>query len=186
MIQCPQCGQTILASNEICQFCKAPIPPSLRGPAPKTNYYHEEDSLEVGSGLPPDKVWKIYNGLAIFWIVTAAISIIGSAVFMVQKPIGAIGYTVDIVFSLATLLIGVGLLAKNELARKAATFFCILSVVRGLLLVVGGMLSILVFGFFGVIFLIVYLFNLCLAMAMIWAVNETERLMNWNRMNWRR
>lgn len=185
MIQCPQCGQTIPASNQVCQFCKAPIPPHMRGPVPKTNFQHDDDSLEVGSGLPPEKVWKIYNGLAWFWIATAALSIIFSAVFVVQKPTSGLGAVVDIIFAMATLLIGVGLLAKNELARKAATFFCILSVVRGLLLVIGGMFSILIFGLLGVLFLIVYLFNLCLAAAMIWAVNETERLINWDRMNWR-
>lgn len=186
MIKCPNCGNTIPASNQICQFCKNPIPVNLRAAVPKPNYKHDDDSLEAGSGLPPDKVWKIYTGLAWFWIITAGLGIMLAILSFLPKPETAGSYMIGIIFDLITLLIGAGLLAKNEVARKAATFFCILSILRGLLLVLGGMISLLYAGIFGIPFLIVYIFNLCLAAGMIWAVNETERLMNWERMNYRR
>ncbi|MFM9872655.1 MAG: hypothetical protein ACKVQS_04210 [Fimbriimonadaceae bacterium] len=91
-----------------------------------------------------------------------------------------------LIFDLATVIIGVGLLLKNEWIRNAATFFCILSIIRGFFLLFGGMMALLYAGIWGVPFIIGYVITMVLAAAMIWAINETERLMSLERLNRRR
>ncbi len=179
IVPCPQCGQQIPATLQNCQFCGAIVSPAIRSAARSKS---GEDELEAGSGIAAAKVWKIYNGLAIFWVVSAGLSIILSAILASLNPDKAANYLgIDLIFNLVTVLIGLGLIFRYELARKAATFFCILSIIRGFLLVVGGMLSLLYAGLFGIPFLIIYIINILLAAAMIWAISETERIMAFDR-----
>jgi membrane-associated HD superfamily phosphohydrolase len=190
MIKCPNCGQTIPAANTICQFCQKPIPSNLRGPVPKTNYQQDDDSLEAGSGLPPEKVWKIYTFLAWFWIVSAVWEILAS--LLIYPLVSGTEFEFNIVhafqliFGLIQILFGVGMLARWEAIRKFVTALCCIRIVFGLLGLLGNLASILVFGIFGLIVVIMRIFDLGVNAAVIWAINETERLMSLERLNRRR
>lgn len=185
LIQCPNCNKTIPGTNTVCQFCQNPIPANLRAQPSKTNFKHSDDSLEAGSGLPPEKVWKIYNGLAWFWIITAGFNILLTAINAVQNPdsVSMIFVSIGIILNLVTILCGTGLLLKWEAIRSFVTTISVIKVVFGLIGLLGSAVSIIAFGLFGVIAVFFQLFDLILAAAMIWAISETERLIKLNYMD---
>lgn len=190
MIKCPNCGQTIPASNAICQFCKNPIPVNLRAAVPKPNYKQDDDSLESGSGLPPEKVWKIYAFLAWFWIVSAVWELIFGLLVTPLMSGRDFEFTVFhgifVLFGLIQVLFGVGLLAKWEGIRRFVTTLCVIRILFGLFALVTNLASIIIFGFFGLIAVIMKVFDLGVNAGIIWSINETERLMSLERMQTRR
>ncbi len=190
MIKCPNCGQTIPASNAICQFCQNAIPANMRGPVAKPNYQHHDDSLDAGSGLPPEKVWKIYTFLAWFWIVSAIWEILFD---LLISPLVSgkdfeftIFHVVGLLFCLVQILFGAGLLARWEGIRKFVTGLCCIRILFGLLSLVGAMGLIILNSILGLLMVFMTLFDLIANGAVIWAINETERLMSLERMQRRR
>lgn len=190
MIKCPNCGQTIPASNAICQFCQHAIPVNLRGAVPKPNYKQDDDSLEAGSGLPPEKVWKIYAFLAWFWILSAVWELIFGLLVTPLMSGNDFEFTifhgVFVLFGLIQMIFGIGLLAKWEGVRRFVTALCCIRIVFGLMALFANLASIIVFGVFGLIAVIMKVFDLGVNAAMIWSINETERLMSLERMQRRR
>jgi hypothetical protein len=182
LIQCPNCQKTIPATNQTCQFCQNPIPANLRAAPTKTNFKHSDDSLEAGSGLPAEKVWRIYNGLAWFWIITAGFNILSTIIYSLQKADASflILASVGIFLNLVTILCGTGLLLRWEFIRNIVTTICVIKVLFGLFGLLGSTMSIIAFGFFGVLAVISQLFDLAISCGLIWAISETERLIKLN------
>ena len=188
MIKCPHCNNTIPATNQFCQFCKNPVPTELRAVAPKPNYMHDDESLESGSGLPPEKVWKIYYGLSWSWIgISIFLVLILATIALINPDAGKTTYVImPLIMGFATIFFGFGLLKKWETLRQIVTVICILKVLTGLVALIGFMMSIILFGVFGLIFTIMQVIDLAISCSLIWAINETERLMNLERMSYRR
>lgn len=184
LIACPKCGQTIPSSVDRCQFCGETIPANLKL-RPDESVYHDEDALQIGSGLPDEKVWKIYNGLCWFLVGLAAWNVLGHFVLRPllerESAFGA-NEVVLIVFVLVQAAFGYALLQRVEWVRNVATFVMLAGTVVALLKLIGYLLSITMFGLLGVLFVILGLVELAIWGGMFWAIGETERLIERDRM----
>ena len=168
MLQCPKCAATLPDGSTFCQFCRstwAP-PPGMRAPQRMA-----ASTPALGQTYP--WVWKAYYAIAGWWILNGTLSILRATAFATEKDSG--GGILAIVFGALTLLIGLGLVFRIDVARNLVTFLCFVSIVFGILGIVIMFFFAPVTGFWSVIGLASDILDIGLAGLMIFVIGETDR-----------
>lgn len=174
MISCPHCRATLPDGTTYCQFCRNNF---AAGAAAQTNYRSQSD--DAGPSYPEPQalnlkwVKPVYYGVATWWVVSALFSIL--RVFsngMAGSVVGAI----VLLLSLFSLLVGLGLIFKVELARGYVNIICWLNVVGGVFDIFGNFLLTFMpkVGIFGVLGMIFAVINIALSILMIFVIGETD------------
>jgi hypothetical protein len=81
---------------------------------------------------------------------------------------------ISIAFYGISVVLGIGLLAKIEIIRGIVNFVCGISLVFGILGLIGSFGSVLVLGGLGVIMLIRNVLDICMNAFMIYLIGETD------------
>ena len=129
MINCPKCNATLPDWAAKCQFCG-----NTFTPAPKRASANDEQETP-GQSLNLKWVWPAYYGIAGWWIVSGLYDVISA---LTSRHPGSLFSTISIVFAVITLLVGVGLIARVELARGIVNVLCFLQILDGAFGMLGG------------------------------------------------
>ena len=162
MITCPKCGQSLMDWVVQCQFCGSDTKSVVRPVAP----VKVRRQRAVASW-----VWPAYYGVAIYWALGGIINII-IGVFGVSK--GGSSYIIDIIGGLATMLVGIGLALKVELARGIANIFAFIKMGLGILGLIGTLFGMAIFGAYAFIFVIANILDIATAAFMMYLLGETD------------
>lgn len=190
LIECPNCLQRIPGHFAVCQFCNQPIPANLRKAVPKASMFQDDVDHQAGSGFSDEVVWRVYNGMAIFWMVTALWGILD--VLVIRPGMAGRGIPIDVFSVLGAMIflfrivVAVGLLQRWEWARKVGTWISLIGIIVGLRNTLLSTVTILAFGPLGILIVLIALVDLALSAAIFWAIGETDRIMARDRMNYRR
>ena len=140
----------------------------------KRSIFIDSDSYDaVHTGGKPDWVYPAYYILAGYYVLAAIVQII--IILMGKKSDLSDPFTiVMIAIHGFSLVVGLGLLAKIEIVRGVVNYLSfgkILGALRGIL----GSLAIMMLSTgFGILLLILNLFDLCAAVLMIYLIGETD------------
>lgn len=182
MITCPNCKQTLPDFVVKCQFCGADTKsvPRFGGQTVHADGFEEPD-LKTGSGLSGLWVRRIYYGLGIFWLVMGLLSmvlVIISATSSTGKQ-EATGFDVwtfvGLMLGFIQVLISIGYLARVRSVMKVVNFFAALGVLANILKLIGGLMSIMIFGPIGLVFIVGYIFNIIVNGGVMWIIGESDR-----------
>ena len=165
MINCPKCNATLPDWAAKCQFCG-----NTFTPAPKRASANDEQETP-GQSLNLKWVWPAYYGIAGWWIVSGLYDVISA---LTSRHPGSLFSTISIVFAVITLLVGVGLIARVELARGIVNVLCFLQILDGAFGMLGGFVFSFAIPVVGMIAMIMSLLKIALALAMVFVIGETE------------
>lgn len=143
MIQCPKCQATLPDWAQQCQFCQTDtsklakaVPQSSTYPRSNPNY-----------GQTPKWLLPLYYFLSTLYVIEGAVYLAMGVSLLMSSKGSAFGplATIPIVVGGASLIIGVGLIAKVEAFRAIANFFSwitivvnVLSTFSNLMMLLGG------------------------------------------------
>lgn len=181
MITCTGCHNTLPDWAQKCQFCGADVTKVSR-PAAAPNQ-KSQPLMKAASWI-----WPAYYVLACYWIVSGlggAFDTYHTAVTPVTvKLFGQTDtYTpgfgfwaiLGFVISGFTLLVGLGLLARVELARGVANFLAAVKILRGILGLASALMTSLVIGGWGILLSLLFAFDVVAGAMTIYLIGETER-----------
>ncbi|MBI1333882.1 MAG: hypothetical protein JST12_12540 [Armatimonadetes bacterium] len=171
---CPTCNRQVIAGVPTCQFCGQ----DLRGLAPapgKKSIFIDQDSYDpVHTGGKPNWVVPAYYIVASYFVLSGALAAL--LTFMNKKEMSDPGmFTyIGFVFDAISVIMGLGLLAKIEIIRGIVNFVCGISLVFGIIDLLGSFGGILAFGMLGVLGLIQNVISICMNAFMIYLIGETD------------
>lgn len=163
MITCPGCNNSLPDWAKTCQFCgrdvsKVPRPAA----APAAPRY-----------VRPVNTWIVtaYYAIAV-WYIIGGLRSVGTTLYESRQD-GFGGFTgIGLIFGIATLLIGIGLLMKLEIIRNIVVFFAGLAIifgVIGLFFSIGGTLFT---GWFGLLMVVMTLLDIIANALLIYVIGE--------------
>ncbi len=142
-IVCPACGQALIAGTQVCQFCgaatgAAPISASGRGALRKSE---------------PRYSWQevCYYAISGLWVVGGVWDVVQALGFLPELMPAVGGTAISGGFAVAQIVVGVGLLAQNDLAIFIARILTIVQIAMAALGIAFAM-----FGGFGAILAILF------------------------------
>lgn len=121
---------------------------------------------------PPKYIWTLYYLLCAFWIIDGLVDV-ARTVLASKGEISGFG-VVEIVFGVVTILVGIGLLLKNEFARRVVNTIAAINLLLAVLGLIGSLLSILVLGPFGLLYVIWNLVTIVIFGGMVWIIGVTR------------
>ena len=169
---CPTCQKQVIAGVPTCQFCGG----DLRGMAPtqKRSMFVDSDSYEpVHTGGKPGWVVPAYYIVASYFVLSGLLAIL-LTVTNKKSMDGSPMAFIPIAFYAVSVLLGIGLLAKIEVIRGIVNFVCGISLIFGILGLIGSFGSVLVLGGLGVLMLIRNVLDICMNAFMIYLIGETD------------
>lgn len=173
-ITCPNCGQTLPAQVQTCQFCHTdvqavsrPVSQQFRpsGPAPAGNW--QLVAYYVMGG------WWLANGtfIALAFVGSLIVSLLHGAGLFVIFPLLGFG------IGAALAATGLGLLLKWEWARGVVNVLCWIMIAFGLLRLVMSLLAGFVLGPLAILMAFYTVFNIAMAGFQIYLIGETDKFM---------
>jgi len=175
MISCPQCKATLPDETTYCQFCRNNFAAGTASQAARRSQIEEDSGYTYPETQPLNLKWvkPVYYGIAAYWVINALFSI-GRLVSF--GAAGSLFGAIFLVISLFSLLVGIGLLCKVELARNYVNFICWFNILGGACSLAGSfVLSIFSFtSLYGILGMIFALLNLVLSVVMIFVIGETD------------
>ncbi|MBS1708793.1 MAG: hypothetical protein JSS65_08755 [Armatimonadetes bacterium] len=179
MISCPKCKQTLPDFVTTCQFCGAQI----QGVKQIQAVHVDSDGFEhpdttTGSGLSGEWVRRIYYGLGIFWLLTGLWSILDiTVVGPASKGTTFQGGVAYIFLFILVIRLGlaIGYLMRASIAKKVINVFAALGLLGALLSLVGSLMSIMLVGPFGILFVLLSLLDVIVNGGIMWIIGESER-----------
>lgn len=180
MITCPNCRQTLPDFVNQCQFCGADTR-AVQRPAfqPVDDDGFDQPDLRTGSGLSGEWVRRIYYGLGTMWIVTGVwglldITLIGPAAS--KKPFEMSLLTGLIIgITCIRLVLAVGYMMRANIAKQIINVFAAIGLLFALLGLVGSLMTIMLVGPLGVVFVILQLIDVIVNGGIMWIIGESER-----------
>lgn len=170
MIQCPQCKNTLPDWVNVCQFCQTDVSQVARSGV-------ADDVGRHGGKLPDKTIWGLYYAISAMWLINGATTIIDALrpkKFLGETvPPGAWEYAMAAIGGV-TIIIGIGLLCKLEIVRGVVNVLSGLNLLFGILGLIGSLMSIMVVGAFGLLFVFADLLRIIVAGATIWIIGETQ------------
>ncbi len=173
-MSCPTCQKQVISGVPTCQFCGS----DLRGMAPqqgKRSIFIDSDSYDVvHTGGKPDWVVPAYYIVSGYFIASGLFG--AGRILMNHKLMedaGMFAY-IGLAFNAISVLMGVGLMVKIEIIRGIVNFVCGLSLVFGILGLLGSLGSVLTLGGMGVLILIQNVLDICMNGFMIYLIGETD------------
>ena len=164
MISCPKCHATLPDGSSYCQFCQTKFTPpaGARG---------DEGTDSSTQSVNLAWVWPAYYAIAGWWIING---VYGIAQALLSKNPGSVFSIISIVLCAVTLLVGLGLVLKVEMARGIVNVLCFLQILQGLFGILGSFLLSFAFGLLGAIAMVMAILQVALAGLMIFVIGETE------------
>lgn len=170
MITCPNCKNTLPDWATACQFCHTDVRSIPRSKQP-------DDVQRYGHRLSTGTLNAIYYALATLWIVTGAF-----AAWEAVQPVKFMGETIQpgafeyviAGFGGIRALIGIGLAVKLEVARGIVNFVSALSLLFGLLGLVGSLMGTFLFGPLAILGVVENIVSIIVAGGTIWIIGETS------------
>ena len=160
MLKCPHCQATLPDFSQGCQFCGKQWGAPAGSPQAKRQ--------GRGGGGSPGWVWPAYYAIAGWWILDGLRVLLAAITGSVS--VGIIGLVVGVI----TLLVGVGLVFKVELARGIVNVLCFLQILSGAFSIVMGFFFAPIMGLWGIIWMILSFVQIGTAGLMIFLIGETE------------
>ena len=182
MIACSGCHNTLPDWAQKCQFCGADVTKVAR-PAPvgkKPQTYAPS----------PTWIWPVYYALCAYWIISGLghgaetyhtaitpvkVEFLGMKQTMEAPGVFAFWSVVGFTLAAFRTLVGVGLAARVELARGIANFLAGLSILFGVLGLVGSFASALFIGPWAVLGILMNTADIVVGAMTIYLIGETER-----------
>lgn len=171
---CPTCNKQVIAGVPTCQFCGS----DLRGMAPtqaKRSVFIDSDSYDaVHSGGKPGWVVPAYYIVAGYFLVSGLLAILLTVMNKKgMEEAGMFAYVAIAMYSISVIM-GLGLLAKIEIIRGIVNFVCGISLIFGIIGLIGSFGSVLLLGGMGVLMLIRNILDICMNGFMIYLIGETD------------
>lgn len=171
---CPTCNRQVIAGVPTCQFCGS----DLRGMAPtqaKRSIFVDSDSYEpVHSGGKPGWVVPAYYIVSSYFIISGLLAILLTVTNKKEMADPGVFTWVSLAFSAMSVLLGLGLIAKIEIIRGIVNFVCGISLVFGIIGLLGSFGGILAFGLLGVVGLLRNVLDICMNAFMMYLIGETD------------
>ncbi len=190
MIQCPNCHATLPDWAKTCQFCQSNTESVIRPTAPGS-------ARNVHAFEAPKWVWGAYYGLAGYYILHGLYTVISSVMTLVavkkadstdqvsslkgmptmHDPMGMVSlFTyVAILIGVVSIVLGGGLMVRNNSARGVVNFFCGLNIIFGVFKLLGATLGALFSGLLGVFLMLLVVIDICVNGFMIYLIGETDK-----------
>lgn len=171
MIQCPQCKATLPDWAKECQFCNADTSSVARsaGADPGRNVHAFE---------APKWIWGAYYGLAGYYVLNGAWGMIQGALMLSSaqdKLVMSAFPFILIAVGFIGLVLGLGLIVRNETVRGIMNFFCGVKILLGLLGLAGSIFSALFTGPLGIFLMFLNVLDIAVAGFMIYMIGETDK-----------
>ncbi|CAN5406940.1 hypothetical protein BH11ARM1_BH11ARM1_12460 [soil metagenome] len=170
MVTCPKCSASLPDWTQTCQFCQTDVRLLPRGVTAKKNIQYYE---------PAKWVKVAYNLISLYFVLSGALNVVATINSTHEKFMGEeIGFTfgtyIAIAVSAVTILVGIGLLLKVEVARGIVNFICGMRIIFGL--ATGGItvITALAIGPFGVLLILLKAFDIITAGLMLYVIGETD------------
>lgn len=169
MVECPECNGRNPDWARICQTCGAVIehvarPPGHRGP--------------VVAGETPKWVWVCYYLVSVYLIVTGALLVIQCVKVLTGSEsgqmLGCLIYPF-LAFGAVQVLCGLGLVFQMELARGVVNVVAGLTILRGLLGLVGSVVGAGIGGAEAIPGMVSSILDIALGGFLIYLIGETDR-----------
>ncbi len=96
------------------------------------------------------------------------------AAALTSKHPGGLFSSISIVFAVVTILVGIGLIARVELARGIVNVLCFLQILDGAFGLLGGFIFSFAIPLIGALAMGMSLLKIALALAMVFVIGETE------------
>lgn len=181
MIACSGCHATLPDWAQKCQFCGADVTKIAR---PVADLPRKSAPLVKAAGW----IWPAYYALAFYWVVSGiggafdtyrtavtpvTIKFMGTS--MTNRP--GFGFWSILGFAIAafTLLVGIGLAARVEIARGVANFLAAVKILFGILGVVGALAGTLLIGPLGLLLALLKTLDVIAGAMTIYLIGETEK-----------
>ena len=170
---CPTCQKQVIAGMATCQFCGG----DLRGLAPtqKRSIFIDSDSYEpVHTGGKPKWVQPAYYTVASYFILTGVLAALRTLLNQKGMQEAGVFAYVGLAFNALSVLLGIGLIAKIEIIRGIVNFVCGISLIFGIIGLLGSFGAILAVGGLGVLVLLQNVIDICMNAFMIYLIGETD------------
>ena len=171
---CPTCNKQVIAGVPTCQFCGS----DLRGMAPaqaKRSIFVDPDSYEpVHTGGKPGWVNPAYYIVAGYFVASGLLAILLTVTNKKTMEDGGMFTYISIGMYGVSVVLGLGLLAKIEFIRGIVNFVCGISLIFGIIGLLGSFGGILIFGFWGIIGLLRNVLDICMNGFMMYLIGETD------------
>ena len=171
---CPTCQKQIISGVPTCQFCGS----DLRGMAPaqgKRSIFIDSDSYYVvHTGGKPGWVYPAYYIVASYFVLSGLGGALLTLLNHKAMTEGGLFVYVGLAFNAVGVLLGLGLIAKIEIIRGIVNFVCGLSLIFGILGLLGSLGVVLTLGGLGVLMLIQNILDICMNAFMIYLIGETD------------
>jgi hypothetical protein len=174
MISCPKCSATLPDWAQTCQFCQTDVQKVVR-PKPEV-----PQRRTLAMATTPQWVWGAYYGISVLFILQGGFEILNTILGSHRKFLGqeaGLGFFEYIVIAIGAFnaILGVGLLARVELARGIVNVFCGIRILFGLLGLLGSLGGSLLAGAAALPFILLNIVEIATAGFMIFLIGETDK-----------
>ena len=172
MIKCPKCSQSLTDWATHCQFCGADVKAVPRPVQAKK-------VRQRGFNTAP-WIWPAYYACAGYYILSGLADVIQAVAISphTKNPIthqesGEINYF-GVVIGVATIIIGLGLIAKVEFIRGIVNFFAAFSILGSLFALFGLIVVGSLFGPIVIVFIVMQMISIFASAMIIYLIGETD------------
>lgn len=171
LAKCPKCGQTVPDWAQVCQFCgtlipgRAPIRPVGGGTAAKPAGRWQDLAYIIAS------IWWIGQGLR---ILLAGAQLVRPEVAGGGGFLASFGVLAIIIGGFLTL-VGIGMVARVELARGAANIICWIQIAFAALGIFNSLMAIALLGPLGLLWMFLEVFDMASSIFLVYLIGETDR-----------
>lgn len=182
MIACSGCRATLPDWAQKCQFCGADVTKVAR---PKPDYPRDNSKPLVA---PAGWIFPAYYALCAYWIISGLAGIANAyhvavtpvtmkfmGVTTTETPGFGFGFILGAAIGTFSLLVGIGLLARVEIARGIANFLAGLNIIFGLLGLAGSLIGAAFAGPWGLLLSLKCVLDIVTSGLMIYLIGETEK-----------